>query len=378
MDTWFPTFRRLTSAPASSWFPTLRRFTNASPHERWTWWPWYTTASQRKALLRLIAVSIEENIPLVSLLTNWACDESGLQQRRLRRLVRLLQAGRALPDALEEVPGILREEELLAVRFDSQMGTRTATVRKLLTEPVDVAESANVRLRRAIGYFCTVVPISLLVIAFMQVKIMPVLEFLTIQHGVTPSPYAAGPAYLLTPFTAASGFGFVVIFVLLLVLFATRWGRAMRRAIAGRVLRSVQELLAADVLQKVSLALATGRPLASALSTLARYHFDPAMRQKLLFVRNEMEQGAEVWHSLVAVKMVTPPEANLLRTSESTANRCWILDQLIHAKRRRTTWRLERSTMFALPAVVLFLAMIVFVQSLSLFDPLVRLIDGLL
>lgn len=41
-----------------------------------------------------------------------------------------------MPDAIEEIGGILADEDLLAIRFDSQMGTRTAAVRQLLSRRI--------------------------------------------------------------------------------------------------------------------------------------------------------------------------------------------------------------------------------------------------
>src|SRR5207253_6915160 len=77
-------------------FPTLRR----AP-----WLPWYTTAAQSRALLRLIAVGIEEKLPLSPLVEAWAMDERGVQHGKLLRLAGLLGSGMSLDDAIEEVPG---------------------------------------------------------------------------------------------------------------------------------------------------------------------------------------------------------------------------------------------------------------------------------
>ena len=75
----------------------------------------------------------------------------------------------------------------------------------------------------------------------------------------------------------------------------------------------------AEVLQRLGAVTAGGRPLPSALSTLARYHFDPAIRHKLLFARNEVEQGADLWQSLATVRLVNPAEATVMEV----ATRSW-------------------------------------------------------
>src|SRR5437762_12544622 len=100
MDSWFPTFRRLARTRISLPFA----------------WPWYTTSAQRRGLLRLIAVGLEQNLPLVPLLKAWTEDERGTQYFRVRWLVHLLNRGTPLADAVEQIPGILRDEDVLAIR----------------------------------------------------------------------------------------------------------------------------------------------------------------------------------------------------------------------------------------------------------------------
>lgn len=341
-------------------------------------WPLYTTAAQRWSLLRILVVGMQENVPLIPLLEQWAQDESGTQQRRIARLTGLLRAGRALPDAVEEVPGILHDEDLLALRFDAQLGTRTAATSQRLAGRSQSDGLPLQRVRRALAYFCTVTLFALLAISFTQLKIIPSIQKIFYEFGLEPSPYMRMPGAILTPLTTFVGLAFMPTVALMIILFATSPGRNLLRAVLGRCFRSVQELRAADVLQKVAVAMNAGRPVGGALSTLARYHYDPTTRRKLLFARNELEQGAEIWHSLAAVKMLTPAEANLLRTATTTENRCWILNQLVSVKRQRVFRRLERFTMFVMPALVLLLAVLVLLQSLSVFDPLVRLIEATL
>src|SRR5687768_15050162 len=100
----------------SEWFPTFRRLSN--PTARFgLFWRRRASASQRLALLRLIAVATEEHLPLSPLLDAWAFDQGGVQGRRVQRLSLLLKEGTPLPDAVEQVPGVLRDEDVLSIRF---------------------------------------------------------------------------------------------------------------------------------------------------------------------------------------------------------------------------------------------------------------------
>jgi type II secretory pathway component PulF len=135
-------------------------------------------------------------------------------------------------------------------------------------------------------------------------------------------------------------------------------------------------LYAADVLQKIGVALRAGRPVASALSTLARYHFDPTIRHKLLFVRNEVEHGADVWQSLTSVGLLTRPEVKVLTTSQRVGNRPWALSELVAGKQRRTTRRWERRAVLLLPVLLLVMGAFVLVQALVNFQPLIEALDA--
>jgi type IV pilus assembly protein PilC len=130
------------------------------------------------------------------------------------------------------------------------------------------------------------------------------------------------------------------------------------------------------VLEKLSVSTAAGRPIAGALSTLARYHFDPAIRNKLLFVRNEVEQGADVWQSMATAGLITPPEVRVLETAERVGNRPWALEQLAAGKERRAMRRLDRLSELLLPMLIVAMGAIVLFQALSVFIPLVKIIES--
>ena len=361
----------------SSWFPTLRRLLGTSGSFR-SWWPWFTTAAQRQSLLRLIAVATEEQLPLAPLVESWAQDECGVQRRRVRKLAQLLAEGRPLGEAVELVPGVLHEEDLLALRFDAQSGTRTAAIRELLASREIASAKATPRMQRAVIYLAVLVPVGLLLIAFTQINVVPVLGKIFSEFDVEMPPalawsVAEGQASFHRAWLAA-----LAIIALLGWLFATRSGRPVRTALFGRLLRPWHEVRAAGVLQKLTIAVTAGRPLPGSLSTLARYHFDPAIRRELLFVRNEIEQGADVWHSLGGVGMLTAAEVQLLTGAERGGNLAWVLQKLVAVKQRRTLHRFQWAAELAMPAFVAVMAALVVFQALTVFQPLTEIISKLL
>lgn len=353
-------------------FPTFRRFL-AGPGPTFGW-PWRTTIGQQHSLMRLIAIAQEQQIPLAELLQHWAEDERGWQSGRIRRLVKLLADGKSLADAAEAVPGLLRDEDLLALRFDQQSGTRTAAIRMNLADgsPTDIEPWSHMRRSRA--YFATVLLICLAVNSFMHLQIFPVLEKMLSEFGFE------SPAALRWATSLAWHYVLIAMAMALLGLwlFSGRVGRRVRQAIASRLFRSVHEIRAAEVLQYLDVAVTAGRPLPSAVSTLARYHFDPSIRHELLVVRNEVEQGLTVWSSMSDVGLLSPPEAEALIIAERHDSLGWTLQQLSNVKRTRVTRRAERIGELMFPICILLLAMIVMVQAFAVFIPLITLMEGLI
>jgi type II secretory pathway component PulF len=341
-----------------------------------SWWPWYSTPAQQQSLLRLVAVATEEKLPLAPLIETWAADEHGVQKRRLRRLASLLKAGTPLPDAVEEVPGVLRDEDVLAIRFGAQSGTLTAAIREALDDSKPAPLSRVPRFRRTIVYGCVVLLVAFPIVTFLQIKIMPQFDKILEDFSLRRPAVLEWSQSLTGVFIEFWWVGALAVIALLLTLFSARPGRFVRHTILGRLFGPLRELRSADVLQKLGVATGAGRPIPGALSTLARYHFEPNMRRKLLFVRNEVEQGADVWQSMTAVGLLTPPEAGLLHTAERIGNRPWVLRQLAHGKKRRTLRRLERMSELLLPVVVFMLAAFVLFEALTIFLPLTQFIYG--
>jgi len=365
MDTWFPTFRKLAGVRPGlpTWF---------SP------WPLYSTQGQQQSLLRLIAVATEENLPLIPLLEAWAADERGVQRLRLLRLIDLLKIGAPLPEAIDEIPGLLRDEDLLAIRFDAQMGTRTAAVRERLEEFEPAPTKPGPRIRNAMIYFCVVLGILVLLVTFNQLKIVPVLERMLTEFHIEQPDVLQWSKQLARTVANTWWLWALALVAVLWPMFSTRTGRFLRHTIFAPLFRPWRELYSAGVLQTLGIAMNAGRPIPGALSTLARYHFDPHIRHKLLFVRNEVELGAEVWQSMSKVGLLAVPEVRLLKAAERVGNRPWALKQLVGNKRRRAVRWLEQAAEFLLPALVVLLGVFVLFQSLTVFGPLTQIIKSLI
>jgi type II secretory pathway component PulF len=361
MGTWFPTFRRM-----FGFGPPI-----AAP------WPWRATRAQRRSLLRLIEVATEENLPLSRLVESWAQDESGRQRHRLDRLADRLRAGAPLPDAIEEVRGVLGDEDILAIRFGTQSGTLAGVIHDTLERPDPTSLIRSRRWRHLSVYVCLMVLVGIGIVTFLQVKIIPQFQQIFREFDVTP-PTSFTWSNFLAKLIADYWYLFALTIIAAWLLAFSSSARRLRLMVLGRLIRPLRELRMADVLQKLSVATQAGRPISAALSTLARYHFDPTLRHQLLFIRNEMEQGADIWQSMAKLGLLTAPETQALETAERVGNQPWVLNQLALVKKRQTMRRLTYWSELALPIVVVVLGSFVLLQSVSILDSLVHIDFSLL
>ena len=118
-----------------------------------------------------------------------------------------------------------------------------------------------------------------------------------------------------------------------------------------------------------------GRPLPAAISTLARYHFDKSVREKLLFARNEIEQGADDWTSLTESRLLTPQEASALANSSSSRSHISgdAATRRLETEHRHTAEQKRRRTRS--PIMTLFFAAIVLLIGTAIFGVLPQMID---
>jgi len=351
-------------------FPTLI--------DRWRIAPWWVREQRiamQHSLLRLLAVASAERLNLGELVDRLADDHRGSYRRKLRRLSGRLLTGTPLVEALEQTPGVLADEEVLAIRLGTQSGTLTATYLRLLARHDGASLERRDRVRRMVAYFCGMCAVGLLISIFLLIRIFP--SYNAILHGYgVPSPIE---------FNLVVALGDIVQsywYVLLLLALATAWviwsapsQQFFRRTINSRLVRPVAQLRAANVLDVLAIALNAGRPLPGVLSTLARYHYDSLIRHRLLYVRNEVEQGAELWQSMHQAQLISAGEARALEAAPSTDAEVWTLRQLSEVKERRVTSWTDTVLDLMHPLSILVLAGCVLLLALASFMPLIQIFD---
>ena len=233
------------------------------------------------------------------------------------------------------------------------------------------------RLRRVGCYLVGFLLIAMLVITFLVLKILPDLEMIFADFGLSNSPMSEA----LIGFSGiASGYSWIAAVLFLFCAWAfyseTGWGY-VHRVWLPRISRSAVRLRTAEVLSLLSVAQHAGRPLAGSISTLARYFYDARTRTRLLFARNEIEQGANAWQAMQQAGLLDTAELRALETAVDSPAQAWTLRQLSEVRRGRIAGQLDFYAELIQPIAVLILAAGVLAVSLGIIDPLFKLIRDL-
>jgi type II secretory pathway component PulF len=225
-------------------------------------------------------------------------------------------------------------------------------------------------------YLAAVLLVGFPIVVFNETRIVPKYRDIFHEFAMSLPPVTESFLRFTGVFADYAWLLVLALIVLALLFLFARPGRFIRHAMV-RVFGTKRSQWSGDLLRMIAVASNAGRPIAGALSTLARYHFDPTIRSKLLYVRNEVEQGAQLWQSMGAAELITSADERALDLSERLGNRSWVLSQLAYAKSRRAAHRLDLTSQLFMPFVVLLLGSFVLYQALAMFTPLVTLIESL-
>jgi type II secretory pathway component PulF len=334
-------------------------------------------ASAQHSLLRLLAIAHTERIVLVPLVQLLADEHRGFNRSRLQQFSQRLAKGISLIDALEQTPGVLSDEDVLTLRCAHQSGTFTTALDDLIHRNIGETQETRIRLFRIVTYFGCVAAFGWILVGILMALVAPTYKELAITMGIglqkefTILQNILSAIFLYAPIAAL---------LLSLLLIATSTFRPLRRitrTLASRWIRPIAQLRTAQLLRNLSLTVASGRPIPGALSTLARYHFDSHVRSKLLFARNEVEQGADPWSSLSVAKLISPDEASAIGSPLSSVSRSWLLTRLAHWKEEQFRHRSLLFLTLLHPALVLLFGAFVLWVSVAFFGLLVQLISSL-
>ena len=370
-------------------FPTFSRWIKPLSDIRHGVWrlrgpTWYVStwfgdslATQQRSLLRVLAVAHQERLEFAPLIRCLSAEHRGGYRRLLRRLAQRLDSGAALVDALEQTPDALDDDAVLALRFGSQSGMLQAALGMLLSREIASEASPYRNMKQVWVYWIVLACTIVFLLTIMMVLIAPTFKKMFEEFELNL------PISLQTLIAICDVFAkYAALWMLLGIVFVGLfWSstvrRFLRRTVAPMFMHPVAQMRKAELLKLLAIGVDSGRPLAGALSTLARYHFDSRVRQRLLFARNEIEQGVESWQGLTKADLLTPQQSVAIATAPSNEIRAWTLRRF--ASGMQVAAQQRSSVGFALmqPVVVLAFGAIVMFIFVSFFSVLLQMITSL-
>ena len=328
---------------------------------------------QPAALLRIIGVALEQRLPLAMTLRAFAEDCPRPVARRVQRLCQLLDEGTDLASAAEQVPELLPADSLLAIRFGAQSGILPAVLRESANRSSEARFPLRRSLRTTMTYLICLVLLITQLVALLDAKILPTLLQLLRDWGVEDP----GILPRIHEFVAAMWHALPWLGIIAAVLLWSWWtGRLAMWARRGPWAKRLHSWLPGEstgILRGLELVVAEGRPLPGAISTLARYHHDPAIRQRLLYARNEVDHGASVWDSLQHSGLLDLPEAVVLNAAGSSDRGNWELSRIVDQRERRAARRLQILEACLQPLTVVIIGCFVLLLALAVFHSLTQI-----
>lgn len=344
----------------SPWFtsPILNLIRSLFFRNRW--------AVKQNALLWVLTISTEQGRPLIPMLEALAQDEDSYHWRlRLEKLVEHLKAGMPLPDALDRVPKLLPADVVLAIRVGEETGTPAEMLREV-SKNFSRQQQSDLDSKWSINltYLAGLLLVLTSVVSFVMYYIIPKFKYIfesfgTELPGLTQGVIEASD-YVINYWYLIIGLGGLAVWLALKWLFS-----------------AYPRPQAADILHILSVVVARGRPLVGALSTMARHHPHGTIRNRLLYIRNEVERGSKVFELFVETGLLSKAEARILDSAQRAGNLPWALEELAGRIERDVDYRTAVLVEILRPVILMTVAIGVGLFVLGMFLPLIKLIYDL-
>jgi type II secretory pathway component PulF len=331
-------------------------------------------ATQRTALLRLIAVSAQRGIPIEAAVEAFAEERGGWLGRSARRLAALLRVGTPLPQAMRAVPGVLPRDALPTV----SVGYRSAALGEVFRQegfPRGASQLVWNALLPKIGYIVFLLGFAINVLIFLTLKIVPQFEKIFKDFGM-PLPAVTRLVFSSFRFIGMNWYLFTPISLALMVLLVyglLRYAGVIEWELPGTNWL-VRRLDAAAVLDALSLATERQRPMVEPLAALADAYPKQSVRRRLERVLADVAAGHDWCQSLHRRGMIGRADLALLQAAARVGNLSWAMREMADSNRRRFLYRSYALVQLAYPPLILLIALAEAYVVLALFLPIVYLI----
>jgi type II secretory pathway component PulF len=333
--------------------------------------------AQRYALLSAMVVGFERRIGVIPILLAFASERRGYVSRRAMDLAARLQAGWALPDAVDATGGLFAPDIRLAIRMGYGSG-RLAQVLRELVDRADNSDAIDAQVAGKATYLVIVLQFLLMIGVFLMLKIVPALQRIFEEFGVE-LPGLTILMVKVAHFATAYWFLALALWVPLTLAAChgiLRYMGAIERDLPGTTwLR--RRMHAAALLDTLAVFTRADRPIADGIAALAQWYPVASIRMRLARAHGDVLGGADWCASLARRRLISDFDRGVLEAAQRVGNLPWAMAEMAEGNRRRHTTRAVAMIQSAFVAILLCYGLFVFLLFVGNFMPLVKLITVL-
>lgn len=348
-------------------------------------WLFLTNQSEplrQTSLLMLLAGGIGHGETLLQGLKSHETESRGHWASKIGQLRLLMEQGHSLSSALSTVHDLLPDQTISAIRTAETTGTLPDVLideAKRISSSVQSSRSSGISAESLIVMMMAISSVMFTVVSFIMFFIVPKFKEIFIGFGVE----LPGPTILLIVlFDWLMSYWYLFVLPGLgVVFFGFLWmySSSSQRFRRGyhRFMQHWPRYWLPGLLRQLSLSAATGQPLSSALDFVMMDLPPGRAARRVSELRYRVSGGEDAISAMSSVGLVCSKEAAFLRSSIQTRHLDWGLRHLADSiDRKRQRW-VGRIPQILGPMIILFLGLIVMFVCVSLFMPIIKLLNDL-
>jgi type II secretory pathway component PulF len=291
---------------------------------------------------------------------------------RLRRLAAMLESGIPLSQAIRMVPGVASREMALAVTVGQFTGQLAQSLKRLHERRLTPLWA---EFGPRLFYPLLLLVVLTGVLGFLMVFIIPKFEKIFLEFRLR-LPYETELLIVISRWFVKHSWVVPFLIIDLVVLFNLMLFSAQARwytPVLGSLYRMQTR---GQFLQTLGLMLETGRPLPAILDAVLESELLPRpVHWRVDRLAEDLRQGQPLAESLARHGLVTEPMRGLIASAEKAQNLTWALQELGDSMIRRSSRLAQRIALIVFPLAIFFCACLIGFVAISIFSPLVALID---
>ena len=361
-------------------------------------------ASNRVAMLWMIATAVKHEMPLPDLIKAQARESWGNRKKLLLDMSDALQQGTSLAEAIDTYRVLIPEQGRLAIHLGSETGTLNesldAALKQIEQRPIDLMRDFY----SYMFYLSLIFGSGVMTTSFLMYFIVPKFKEIFFGFGVDLPPITMNFLYFsdlcvnyfyLFPFA-------LIVLTPVAVFVATRlacgldlpdkayapfkfWSYGNRFSLFWLVFAPflrfsvsfAPKRASADVLRYLGVVAQADRPIFEAVESLSQHHQAPDIRRRLRKITNGLKQGGSLWDGLMVTGFLSRKMASLLRAAEVAGDLPYALSEKSQQIERENFHQLICFMEYVRVFTVLLLCLLTTFVTISMFMPLVQLMNDL-